>query len=221
MFSFPGKSFSEEHQKGTVIREFCYLSIDEEMQFQRQLKRKLECENDTLPLKRMCLRKTLRTDEDSQERQNPFSAQTTKVQQDPVFPESALPSRIAIKLGNAVNIIPLPKEEEAVNFAPKKKCSSKTKRNKPRKKNRPRKDKTKYHPVLQVETKKANQVRLLCAHCDVQFTAKATYRERFGHYLVNHACCGKKRTQFVIGRKHKRCEFGCDASFGCIRFVLC
>jgi len=95
------------------------------------------------------------------------------------------------------------------------------KKRKARRKSKPRKDKTKYHPVLQTETKRANQVTLHCAHCGIQFSAKATYRKRFGHYLVNHACCGRKRTQFVIGRKHKRCTFGCAASLGCIRFVLC
>jgi len=119
------------------------------------------------------------------------------------YPDSALPPSINSK------------KSEGKTAAPKKKkISQPQKPKKPRRKSKPR-------PVLQHETKRANQVTLACAHCGVQFSAKATYRKRFGHYLVNHACSGKKRTQFVIGRKHKRCTFGCAAALGCIRFVLC
>lgn len=60
---------------------------------------------------------------------------------------------------------------------------------------------------------------LKCGHCDEEFYAKATFRAKFNHYLVNHNCCYMGQTQFVIGRKHKRCIFDCDKKVGCIRFT--
>lgn len=59
---------------------------------------------------------------------------------------------------------------------------------------------------------------LYCNHCKSIFEAKATYREQHGHYLVNHKCCNQRRTQFVVGVKHRRCRFGCNNKVGCIIF---
>jgi len=203
-----------------IISEFQFLSPEDEkafvqLQLRRQThKRRLDINHDEQPLKRVCFQTSI-----SQDIAGKKVASTRRVKKAERFPDSALPPHIAVKLRSDI-VVPVIPEEPKDTPVPKKKCSPE-KRKKPRRKSKPRKDKTKYHPLLQVETKRANQVTLLCAHCGVQFSAKATYRERFGHYLVNHACCGRKRTQFVIGRKHKRCEFGCASALGCIRFVLC
>jgi len=213
--------------------DFQFLTYEEECAFIKlQLARenrpvvKRKCDNNGFPkAKRVCFHR----------------APIVKYEESS-FPDSALPST---KIQQATdvdicNLMSIP--EPIVNFIPQpffarftdvkvpektkqksiiKEPPAEAKKRKARRKSKPRKDKTKYHPVLQTETKRANQVTLHCAHCGIQFSAKATYRKRFGHYLVNHACCGRKRTQFVIGRKHKRCTFGCAASLGCIRFVLC
>lgn len=62
-------------------------------------------------------------------------------------------------------------------------------------------------------------VEMYCNHCKKNFTAKATTRAYFNHYLVNHACSGKKRTQYVVGVKHRKCRDDCTREVGCISFV--
>lgn len=59
-------------------------------------------------------------------------------------------------------------------------------------------------------------VDLFCNHCNRSFQAKPTYRPKFMHYLVNHACSGLKRHQYVLGVKHRKCQFQCEPSQGCI-----
>jgi hypothetical protein len=59
-------------------------------------------------------------------------------------------------------------------------------------------------------------VHLFCNHCNRSFQAKPTYRPKFMHYLVNHACSGLKRHQYVLGVKHRKCQFQCEPSQGCI-----
>lgn len=195
--------------------DFQFLTFEEECAFiELQLARenrpvKRKCDKNTFPkAKRVCFhRPPIVKYEESALRRVKF--------EETGFPSSALPPTTMQQATDEVKV------EKAEQKSITKEPPAETKKRKARRKSKPRKDKTKYHPVLQNETKKANQVTLHCAHCGVQFSAKATYRKRFGHYLVNHACCGRKRTQFVIGRKHKRCTFGCAASLGCIRFVLC
>lgn len=59
-------------------------------------------------------------------------------------------------------------------------------------------------------------VDLYCCHCSRVFKAKPTYRKRFQHTLVNHSCSGLKRRQYVLGVKHRKCDFGCSPETGCI-----
>jgi len=181
--------------------DFQFLTYEEECAFIKlQLARenrpvvKRKCDNNGFPkAKRVCFHR----------------APIVKYEESS-FPDSALPST---KIQQATDVdVKVPEKTKQKSII--KEPPAEAKKRKARRKSKPR-------PVLQTETKRANQVTLHCAHCGIQFSAKATYRKRFGHYLVNHACCGRKRTQFVIGRKHKRCTFGCAASLGCIRFVLC
>lgn len=62
-------------------------------------------------------------------------------------------------------------------------------------------------------------VALYCNHCNRTFKAKPTYRPKFMHHLVNHACSGLKRHQFVLGVKHRKCQFQCDSTHGCIYLI--
>lgn len=59
-------------------------------------------------------------------------------------------------------------------------------------------------------------VSLFCNHCKVTFKAKPTYRRRFNHTLVNHACAGRKRKQYVLGVKRRKCVHHCSSVKGCI-----
>jgi len=59
-------------------------------------------------------------------------------------------------------------------------------------------------------------VSLFCNHCKVTFKAKPTYRRRFNHTLVNHACAGNKRKQYVLGVKRRKCLYPCSSVKGCI-----
>lgn len=63
---------------------------------------------------------------------------------------------------------------------------------------------------------KKKVVTLYCNHCEKSFKAKPTFRPKFMHYLVNHACSGVKRHQYVVGVKHRKCPFSCDSVLGCI-----
>lgn len=63
---------------------------------------------------------------------------------------------------------------------------------------------------------KKKVVTLYCNHCEKSFKAKPTFRPKFMHYLVNHACSNVKRHQYVVGVKHRKCPFSCDAVLGCI-----
>jgi len=65
----------------------------------------------------------------------------------------------------------------------------------------------------------SHMVTLYCSHCDLKFMGKATWRTQFSHAVVNHKCSGGKRTQFVVGKKHRRCMFGCNKLVGCIRVL--
>merc|ERR1719326_766851 len=65
----------------------------------------------------------------------------------------------------------------------------------------------------------SHMVTLYCSHCDLKFMGKATWRTQFSHAVVNHKCSGGKRTQFVVGKKHRRCVFGCNKLVGCIRVL--
>jgi len=55
-----------------------------------------------------------------------------------------------------------------------------------------------------------------CQHCKSHFRAKATWRPESNSQLVNHKCCGMKRLQFTVGKKHIRCKMNCTKAQGCI-----
>lgn len=61
--------------------------------------------------------------------------------------------------------------------------------------------------------------QLYCHHCRTQFSARPSRRRPTSAYVLNHACSGQKRTQFVVGKRHRRCDFGCSLREGCIKFV--
>lgn len=73
-------------------------------------------------------------------------------------------------------------------------------------------------PITTSRTRKKEKkvVMLYCNHCEKAFKAKPTFRPKFMHFLVNHACSGVKRHQYVVGVKHRKCPFDCDATLGCI-----
>lgn len=60
---------------------------------------------------------------------------------------------------------------------------------------------------------------LYCHHCNTKFSARPSQRRPQSAFVLNHACSGQKRTQFVIGKRHRRCDFGCSLKVGCIKFV--
>lgn len=60
---------------------------------------------------------------------------------------------------------------------------------------------------------------LFCHHCNTKFSARPSQRRPQSAFVLNHACSGQKRTQFVIGKRHRRCDFGCNLKVGCIKFV--
>lgn len=60
---------------------------------------------------------------------------------------------------------------------------------------------------------------LFCHHCNKKFSARPSQRRPQSAFVLNHACSGQKRTQFVIGKRHRRCDFGCSLKVGCIKFV--
>merc|ERR1719219_1078689 len=59
---------------------------------------------------------------------------------------------------------------------------------------------------------------MYCNHCKQGFRARPTLRPISNHFVLNHTCGNGKRTQYVLGRKHRRCQFGCDPLIGCIVF---
>jgi len=60
---------------------------------------------------------------------------------------------------------------------------------------------------------------LFCHHCNTKFSARPSQRRPQSAFVLNHACSGQKRTQFVIGKRHRRCDFGCNLKVGCIKFL--
>jgi len=72
------------------------------------------------------------------------------------------------------------------------------------------------HEAIENKMSEGQLVDLFCNHCNRSFQAKPTYRPKFMHYLVNHACSGLKRHQYVLGVKHRKCQFQCEPSQGCI-----
>jgi len=56
-----------------------------------------------------------------------------------------------------------------------------------------------------------NQSRIFCNHCKTHFFAKPTLRKKKHVFALNHACKpGEKRRQYVLGKKHRKCEFTHD-----------
>merc|ERR1719445_269814 len=60
---------------------------------------------------------------------------------------------------------------------------------------------------------------MFCNHCKQGFRARPTLRPISNHFVLNHTCGNGKRTQYVLGRKHRRCQYNCDPLVGCIVFA--
>lgn len=74
----------------------------------------------------------------------------------------------------------------------------------------------KLEPICSTIGQEGKAVNLVCNHCEERFTAKPTFRAKYGHYLVNHRCIGMHhRQQYVVGMKRRSCELNCSAN-GCI-----
>lgn len=78
----------------------------------------------------------------------------------------------------------------------------------------------KLEPIFTTIGREGKAVNLFCNHCKEKFTAKPTFRARYGHYLVNHRCIGMDhRQQYVVGMKRRDCELNCSSS-GCISLEM-
>jgi len=74
----------------------------------------------------------------------------------------------------------------------------------------------KLEPICSTIGQEGKAVTLFCNHCEEKFTAKPTFRAKYGHYLVNHRCVGMEhRQQYVVGMKRRSCELNCSIN-GCI-----
>jgi len=74
----------------------------------------------------------------------------------------------------------------------------------------------KLEPICSTIGQEGKAVNLVCNHCEERFTAKPTFRAKYGHYLVNHRCIGMHhRQQYVVGMKRRSCELNCSLN-GCI-----
>jgi len=86
----------------------------------------------------------------------------------------------------------------------------KSKRKRKRKRNMHKNDRRKNACIAQPPIHCRWTIR--CQHCQELFNAKPTPKNSW--YVVNHACQGKKRRQFVVGRKAKSCPGGHEG--GCV-----
>lgn len=78
----------------------------------------------------------------------------------------------------------------------------------------------KLEPICTTIGQEGKAVRLFCNHCEEKFTAKPTFRAKYGHYLVNHRCLGtEQRQQYVVGMKRRSCAMNCSIG-GCISLQM-
>lgn len=67
---------------------------------------------------------------------------------------------------------------------------------------------TKARKLEKITRRSENQSRIWCNHCKTFFFAKPTLRKKKHVFALNHACRqGEKRRQYVLGKKHRKCEF--------------
>lgn len=77
-----------------------------------------------------------------------------------------------------------------------------------------------HDPVLGRTRVTVTKHLLFCNHCKLEFRSKTTYRPQFDHHLVNHKCKDTKRRQYVVGVRHRKCNYNClPKPLGCIQFV--
>jgi len=70
------------------------------------------------------------------------------------------------------------------------------------------KQKAKSRKMEKSVRRSENQSRIFCNHCKTFFYAKPTLRKKKHVFALNHACKpGEKRRQYVLGKKHRKCEF--------------
>jgi len=67
---------------------------------------------------------------------------------------------------------------------------------------------TKGRKLEKTMRRSKNQSRIWCNHCKTFFFAKPTLRKKKHVFALNHSCRqGEKRRQYVLGKKHRKCEF--------------